>query len=323
MTSTFDEIFSTFRIGSLEFRSRVVVPPMVQCRPITSAEGVAWYRRLAGGGAGVVIVEATGVPGFGAELTVETLGPLVAAIHEEGAAAAIQLFPIPFGSEADPNTLSAADIDGIVEQYGVAATICRDAGFDGVEPHGAHGYLINQFFMPDKNARTDEYGGALENRCRFGVRIVERIKAATGDDVLIVYRHTPVGEAYGIEDSLEMARRLVAAGVGVLDISPAMGERTGELAAPFKNSLDVPVIAVGGMDDPAAACEAVRDGRCDLVAVGRQMIADAQWPDKVHTGRADEIIACTQCNECFDDLRDWKPVGCPQWDGDAVAPFLR
>ena len=317
------EIFSPFDIGPLTLRNRVVCPPFVQCRPIASDEGRAWYRRFAAGGVGVVIVEATGIPRFGEDLTAGTLRPLVKTIHDEGAAAVIQLFPVRFGTATDPNTLTIADIDGIVEQYAVTAEICRAAGFDGVEPHGAHGYLMNQFFMPDGNQRTDEYGGSLDNRCRFGVRIVERIKAATGDDLLIFYRHTPIGEAYGMDDSLEMAQRLTAAGVDVLDISPAAGEIVAEHAAPFMGRFGTPVIAVGGMGDPDAACEAIREGRCDLVAVGRQLIADAEWPNKVRDGRRGDLIECTECNACFKDLEKCQPVGCTQWDDDPVARFLR
>ena len=299
--SDYPELFSALEFGSRRLRNRIVCPPMVQCRPLTSAEGVAWYRRLAAGGAGLVIVEATGVPGFGQELTVETLTPLVEAIHAEGAAAAIQLFPIRFGTEADPNNLSVGKVDVIVELYGRAARICKEAGFDGVEPHGAHGYLINQFFKPHNNQRTDEYGGSLENRCRFGLQIVERIKAEIGDDLLIFYRHTPVGEAYSMDDSLVMAKSLIAAGVDVLDISPAMGEVTAELAAPFK-TFGVPVIAVGGMDDPVAANEALAAGRCDLVAVGRQLLAGADWPNQLAAGTPEAATQCVKCNKCFEYL---------------------
>ena len=317
-----DLIFTPFDIGNLTLRNRVVAPPMVQCRPITSPEGIAWYRRLAAGGAGLVIVEATGMTGFGSELTVETLSPLVKAAHDEGAAIAIQLFPIPFGSAVDLNSMPVDQIEAIIEQYAVAAEICRDAGFDGVEPHGAHGYLLNQFFMPDVNKRTDDFGGSLENRCRFAARIVERIKAATGDDLLIFYRHTPVGAAYGVEESLELARRLVEAGAGVLDISPAFGDEPADLAAPFKAAFDVPVIAVGSMNDTEMAVEALSASRCDLIAVGRQLIADAQWPNKLSDGREDDVTFCVDCNGCFDDIAAPTPVTCRAWDGDPVAEYL-
>ncbi len=255
-TSDYPELFSPFHLNGLVLRNRIVAPPMLQIRPITSAEGIAWYRRLAAGGAAMVTVEVTSILRFGTELTADNLRPLVKAIHDQGAAAAIQLFPIQFRAEVDPNTLTAAQIDDILQRYAATALICRDAGFDAVEPHGAHGYLINQFFMPDRNRRTDEYGGTLDNRCRFGVRIVQSIRRAVGNDYLLFYRHTPTGKAYGVEDSLELARRLVDAGANLLDISPAKQQIEADLAAPFKQHFKVPVIAVNGMEDPDAATRA-------------------------------------------------------------------
>ena len=324
MDSRYESIFAPLRVRHVDLRNRVVVPPMVQLRPITSPEGIAWYRRLASGGPGLVIVEATGVPGFGAELTSETLKPLVDAIHQGEAAAAVQLFPIAFGQKADPNELTVERIDEIVEQYAVAARICLEAGFDGVEPHGAHGYLINQFFMPDKNQRTDDYGRSLENRCRLGVRIVESIKGAIGDDLLVLYRHTPVGESYTLDESLVLARKLVDAGVDILDISPAKDQEVGDLAAPFKAELPVPVIAVNGMQEPEAAAEALEAGRCDLVAVGRQMIADARWPAMLRDGRLADLLSCEKCNDgCFGNLNDGKLIECAHWSEDEVASYVK
>ena len=311
------KMFSALKIRGCEVRNRIVVPPMVQVRGITSAEGIGWYRRLAGGGAGLVIVEATGVPVFGRELTAGALRPLVEAIHSGGAKAAIQLFPIRFGEGAHPDELSAERIETMVEQYGEAAEVCREAGFDGVEPHGAHGFLLNQFFMPDRNHRTDAWGGSLDKRCRLACRIVERIRQTAGEDLVILYRHTPTGNEYTIEDSLTLAERLIDAGVDVLDISPARRETAADLAAPFAARFSVPVIAVNGMEDPEEAEKALREGRCDLVAVGRQMIADAEWPDKVREGRPDEIRRCTHCDEgCYGNLTDGKPVECVLWDED-------
>ena len=323
MQAQSEELFSPLRVGQVELPNRIVAPPMVQIRPITSEEGIAWYRRLAAGGAGLVIVEATSVLLFGKELTPETLQPLVEAIHSQGAVAAIQLLPAYFRNKITPDELTAEQIDSIVDQYVQAAAICREAGFDGVEPHGAHNYLFNLFFMPDVNHRSDEYGGSLDNRCRLATRTVEQIRQAVGEGLLILYRHTPTGEAYSMEESLVLAERLVAAGVDVLDISPTKGSCAAELAAPFKEKFDVPVIAVGGMEDPDAACEALREGRCDLVAVGRQLIADAQWPSKVREGKLSEILHCDQCNEgCYAHLREEKPVACVKWTRDELAPYM-
>jgi len=317
------ELFAPLTIRNVTLANRIVVPPMVQLRPITSPQGIAWYRRLASGGPGLVIAEATGVPLFGRELTAENLRPLTSAIHDGGSAAAIQLFPIPFGSQADPNELTVEQIEDILDRYATAAAICAEAGFDGVEPHGAHGFLINQFLMPDRNARTDDFGGSLENRSRFAVAIVDGIKRTTGDGLLILYRHTPVGEAYTIEDSLTLARRLIDAGADVLDISPAMAETVADLAAPFEARFDVPVIAVNGMENPADAAQAIRDGRCDLVAVGRQMIADARWPQLLRTEAFDQIRHCTKCNEKgFGNLEKSQPVECALWTDDELAEYM-
>lgn len=319
-----DILFSALQLRTLTLRNRIVAPPMVQVRSIVSKEGIAWYRRLAAGGAGLVIVEATGVPHFGAELTIENLRPLTDAVHAEGAAIAIQLFPVPFGQKIDLNALTIPQIEGIIEQYGRTAAICREAGFDGVEPHGAHGYMINQMFMPDVNCRTDAYGGSFENRSKLGRQIVRKMRQAGGNDLLILYRHTPEGKQYTIDDSLKFAGWLIEAGLDVLDISPARRDSVADLAAPFKSAFKVPVIAVQGMDDPQAAADALQQGRCDLVAVGRQLIADAAWPRKVQEGRLSDIVQCTKCNKgCFGRLRELKPVECVHWQGDEVAAFMR
>ena len=318
-----EDLFRPLRVRHVELPNRIVAPPMVQLRSITSPEGIAWYRRLASGGAGLVIVESTGIPRFGDDLTVRNMAPLVNAIHSAGAKAAIQLFPIQFGGDADVDKLTHQQIQQIIRQYGVAACTCRDAGFDGVEPHGAHGFLLNQFFMPDKNHRQDEFGGTPENRTRLAVRIVEEIRKAAGDGLLVLYRHTPVAEAYTVEDSLELARRLIDAGLDILDVSPARKDSVADLAAPFKARLPVHVIAVNGMEDPQQACQALRDGRCDLIAVGRQLIADATWPRKVRQGRLAEVHRCTKCEKgCFGNLDADKPVACVLWTEDEVASFL-
>jgi len=320
----YPELFTPLRIGGIELRNRIVAPPMLQVRPITSPEGRAWYRRLASGGPGLVMVEVTSILRFGGELTVKSLHPLAKLIHEEGAAAGIQLFPVKFREAVDPNSLSREQIEQIIAGYGQAAVICREAGFDIVEPHGAHGYLLNQFFMPGRNHRGDDFGSTLEGRCRLAVRIVQRLRESVGPGGLVFYRHTPVGQDYGVEESLVLAERLVKAGVDALDISPARRDVPGDLAAPFKARFKVPVIAVSGMDVPAAAAEALREGRCDLVAIGRGLIADAQWPKKLREGREKEIIHCRRCETgCFGRLRRNEPVACVLWKHDEVAFHMR
>ena len=324
MDTPYPEIFSTFQVRGVRLRNRVVSPPMYQVRPTLSPEGIAWHRRLAAGGAGMVIVEGTSVRRLAGKLTADDVRPLADAIRQEGAAAAIQLFPVFSDAPADANTPTLEQIERMIDDFGRAAVVCRDAGFDLVEPHGAHGFLLNQFFMPDKNRRDDDLGGSLENRCRMAARIVERIRAAAGEELVICFRHTPVGESYTIEDSFVLVECLIDAGLDVLDVSPARDRQVADLAAQFKRRFDVPVIAVGGMEDPAAAAEAIREGRCDLVAVGRQLIADAQWPNKVRDGRLDDVLACTKCDQgCFGNIGEGKPAECVQWADEELDAYVR
>jgi 2,4-dienoyl-CoA reductase-like NADH-dependent reductase (Old Yellow Enzyme family) len=299
-------------------RNRIVMPPMVVNRGLATPEGREWYGRRARGGVGLVIVEATNVISLGdagtrSTLTAENLRPLAAAIHTGGALAAIQLFPGRRGQAVSPAELADEEIQQLIARYRTAAQVCAEAGFDGVEPHGAHGFLLNQFFSPVKNARTDAYGGTLDGRMRLALDIVTAIRPiADQAGMLILYRHTPVGPGYGIDESLALVEALVEAGVDILDISPASDVAPGDRAAPFVD-LGVPVIAVNQLDRLERALEVLRERRATLVAVGRGLIADPDWPIKVREGRLGEIVTCTDCDECFADLRRGEPVGCTQW----------
>jgi len=308
-------LFAPLQVRQWTFRNRVVMPPMVTCRSITAEDGVEWYRRRAAGGAALVIVEATGVPRFGSELTAPSLRPLVDAVHREGALAAIQLFPVNRGDDHQVDALVDAEIEGIVRAYRLAARVCLDAGFDGVEPHGAHGFLLNRFFSSAHNHRTDKYGGTPENRARLAVEIVRTLRETVKEKMLLLYRHSPVMEpGYGLEESLELTQRLVAEGVDILDLSPSSREGPADLAAPFRR-FGVPVIAVGAMDQPSRAAEALREKRADLIAVGRGLIADPDWPRKVRRGQWDAVVGCIKCDlKCFGNLRTGIPIACTQWD---------
>ncbi len=311
-------LFQPLAVKGWTLSNRIVVPPMVSNRDLDHDDAVRWYRRLAAEGPGLVIVEATRVHRFGTEYTPERIRPVVEAIHAGGAKAAIQLFPVPIGENWAPADLSRDKIDELVDRFVHATRVCVQAGFDGVEPHGAHGYLINQFFSPAANRRTDEYGGSVENRCRFSLRVAQACREALGDGLLL-YRHTPVEtDSYTVQDSFALTDRLVEAGLDILDISPGSDRRPGDLAAPFKDRYpQVPIIAVRRMDVVEHAVEVLRKGRADLVAVGRGMLVDATWPAKVRAGQLDQIEHCDECSVgCFDRLWAGKPVGCAKWPED-------
>jgi len=306
-------LFAPLQVKHKTLRNRIVMPPMVVNRGLTTPEGQQWYGRRAAGGVGLVIVEATDVVRFGSELTTENLRPLAEAIHHGGVLAAIQLFPGRRGQTISPMQLTRQHIEQLLAQYHTAAEICAEAGFDGIEPHGAHGFLLNQFFSPTQNRRTDEYGGTLTGRMRLALSIMETIRPiANRADMLILYRHTPVRPGYGIEESLALADALVKAGLDILDISPASDSAPGDRAAPFMR-LGIPVIAVNEMDRLPRALEVLGEKRATLVAVGRGLIADPDWPIKVREGRLDDVIVCTGCDECRADLDRGVAVGCMQW----------
>ncbi len=308
-------LFSSFSVKSVTLRNRIVVPPMLTHRDIVGSDGIQWYQRLAAGGAGLVIVEVTSVDRFDTELCTDRLAKLVDAVHREGAAIAIQLFPVTFGRSVAPHDISLSDIEKIKKGYAVAARECQKAGFDGVEPHGAHGFLLNQFFSPLRNLRTDDYGGALANRMRLGREIVQVIRSEVDDQFLILYRHTPREDGgYTIDDSIAFAQALVDDGVDIMDISPASDKEPADLAAPIKQAVGCPVIAVNDMDDPERAVAALQDNRADLIAIGRGLIADPEWPRKVSEGRLDEVVKCLKCNEkCHGNLQKGFPIACVQW----------
>jgi 2,4-dienoyl-CoA reductase-like NADH-dependent reductase (Old Yellow Enzyme family) len=306
-------LFEPIQVKNKILRNRIVMPPMVVNLDLASPEGRDWYGRRAAGGVGMVIVEATSVLRFGLDYTAENLKPLVEAIQQGGALASIQLFPRTPNQSTSPNDLILQDIEKLIDDFDKAAQVCAKAGFDGVEPHGAHGFLLNQFFSPNHNQRTDKYGGALKNRMRLALDIMEKVRHVTSQTgMILLYRHTPVGPGYGISESLVLVKELVKAGLDILDISPASDSAPGDRAIPFME-LGIPVIAVNELNHLDRALEVIGEKRADLIAVGRGLIADPEWPNKVRNGRLKEITECISCDQCFDDLRQGVPVGCNQW----------
>ena len=321
---SYDGLFEPMDVRGKTFRNRIVMPPMVTVRNILTDEGRAWYVERARGGVALVIVEATPL-GLLVDDSLPALRLLVDAVHAEGAMVAIQLFtngqPEPgtvfFEDPLDPHDLTRKQFTGLMDHFARAAKVCRRAGFDGVEPHGAHGYYLMRCFSTHHNQRTDEYGGAVDNRMRTAVEVCRKIRDAVGDDTLLLYRHTPVEEVeagYGLADSIRLAVALVAEGVDILDISPSHGERDGEYSEAVRLAAHGPVIARGGLDEPDRALSMLANSRADLIAVGRGLIADAEWPNKVREGRLDEIVKCIRCDEkCFGNLKKRIPIACTQW----------
>lgn len=212
--------------------------------------------------------------------------------------------------------LSVEQIDDIVGAYATAASLAKRAGFQMCMVHAGHGWLINQFLSPYFNKRTDEYGGPLENRLRFARRILTAIREATGPRFPIELRISGselFDGGYGIEEGCRIAEGLedlidllhVSAGsyqFGFSVTHPSMFREHGcnvALAAQIKQHVSIPVIAIGGLSDPAQMENIIASGQADGVAMARALLADPELPNKVMANRGDEVVKCLRCFVCM------------------------
>ncbi|MBI2871932.1 MAG: FAD-dependent oxidoreductase [Chloroflexi bacterium] len=353
-------LFSSGRIGTMELPNRVVMAPMVT-RLATDTGAVSqrqidYYEERALGGAGLVIVEASCVHPTGrafvnhlridGDEVVTSHFELTEAVHRAGARIAIQLHhgghrstpqlvggnlvapsevPEP-GSTHVPKALTVEEIEELVEAFGQAAIRAVRAGYDAVEVHGAHGYLIHQFLSPGTNRRTDKFGGSPENRVRFATMVVQRVRQAVGPTYPIIFRLSAEG-GYGLEEAVPYARWVAEAGVDALHISAggtgpliSIPRHTSPMAYPdgwlvehaatIRKNVSVPVIAVNQIREPAMAEAVVAQGKADFVALGRPLVADPFWPAKVRDGREAEVCPCISCDYCRTGLRINQPIRC-------------
>ncbi|MFC1957509.1 tRNA-dihydrouridine synthase [Chloroflexota bacterium] len=211
--------------------------------------------------------------------------------------------------------LTTDEVRDIIAKFGNAAAKVKEAGFDFVEVNGCHVYLPCQFFSPAHNHRNDEYGGDLLKRMRFGLDCVKAMRAAVDEDYPIFFRLGTYEDGPGgitLEDSIEFAIQLEKAGVDVLNVSvgeyqnqhlfePSREERMGcnvWIAEGIKKRVGIPVITVGRINSHKIAESILTQGRADLIAIGRQLIADPFWPKKVMEGRTRELVACKSCSPC-------------------------
>lgn len=230
------------------------------------------------------------------------------------------------------------ELQALIRDFASAAQRAQEAGFDGVEIHGAHFYLLSQFLSPLTNVRTDAYGGSRENRASLPVAVVRAVRKATGADYPIFFRLNVCENLEGgitPEDAVATGKLLARAGVDVLDLSLAVQgswKTQGEtrvlmtasaytpdqspdgviaVAARFREECGLPVIAVGRLNS-RTACQKALDEGAFMVAVGRQMICDPEAMGKILGGREDQIRGCEACMACFAALGKGKPVTCKQ-----------
>jgi len=358
----YPHLFSEMVVGGLTLKNRLTMAPLYL--GYAGAEGTVsdmvleHYRLMAQSGVAMVVVENATVDyarGSGSTRTLRAdtdaslagLQQLAQTIRQEGALACLQVnhagrfafaAPAPQAPSAVetfgrvPKALTRDDITGIIEKYANAATLAKSAGFDLVELHGGTGYLLAQFLSPRTNQRTDDYGGPLENRQRFALEVVARVRDAVGD-FPVGYRFLADEWLPGglhLEESKPFAANLARAGVAYISVMggtyesfalPEVVEKSKkpgymlDLAAAIRSSVDVPVIAAGRLGHADVAEQALAAGQTDLIGLARGLWADPQWPRKVQTGREADIIACDpDCGDaCMQMVMKGHPAFCVRW----------
>jgi len=345
-------LLSPITINHLELANRCVMPPMGTSLGnrdgSVSEANLAYMKRQAQSGVGLVITEIAAVHPSGAvgigvydDKFIPGLSEIASIIHRAGARAALQLHhggreardPLRKGFALGPSAIPSlvygvppkemtkGDIEMIVDAFGQAALRAQEAGFDAVEVHGAHGYLLTQFLSALSNRRTDEYGGSLANRARFIVEVVAEVRRRVGSDFPVLLRISAeefIKNGYTVEDTQSILPDLVGAGVDAVHASVGThGSPGGITSAPaeyeegwnvwrarkLKEVVEVPIIGVGRFSDPRVADAAIGRGDADLIAFGRQTLADPDYLTKAKQGRFDEIRKCLACNQgCIERL---------------------
>ncbi len=250
--------------------------------------------------------------------------PLSQAVKDPREVEVLGPSPVPWvRNNVVPREVTGEDIELLVNDFGEAARRVKAAGFDAVEIHGAHGYLIGSFFSPFTNKRTDQYGGSPEKRARFAVEIVQRVRQRVGPDFPILIRISGSEFIQGgttLEDTLRQAPLLVEAGASAVNISGGAQETNQwiylchlfpdgalvHLAEAVKRVVRVPVIIVGKLSDPVLADRVIGEGKADFIAMGRGLLADPELPNKAREGRFEDINACIYCNNCVARSREDK-----------------
>ncbi|SPM30427.1 NADH oxidase, partial [Mycobacterium terramassiliense] len=365
VSTGFPHLLAPGRIGAMTVRNRVVMSPMetMYGTPdgLPSARTRDYFAARAEGGVGLITVGATGVdhhhpetPGglhLATDEAVDAHRALVEVVHEHGAKIQPQIVhagpdglgPEMFGvTSLGPSVIpsyltgrpsaeiSKRQLCEVFDQFKAAVRRAAEAGYDGIELHAAHGYmLLGSFLAPQRNRRTDDYrGDSARGRARVVVETLAAIRSEVGDALPITLRISGYERVAGGRPSYETARlapELVAAGVSAFHVSGGVIDRlvTGMVngaddgdgvnvgaAAAVKQVVDVPVIVVGRIHDPVAAERILAEGRADFVAMGRPLLADPELPRKLRSGQARRVRKCISCENCIDAMEQRFSVDC-------------
>ena len=352
----YPHLLAPLTIGHLSLRNRAVMGSMhtgLEDKAKHLPELAAYFAERARGGAGLIVTGgySPNVRGwllpFGSMMTRRSHADghrqVTDAVHAEGGAIALQVLhagrygytPLNVSASATKSpitpfkagALSSRGVERTIGDYVDAARLARRAGYDGIEIMGSEGYLINQFLAPHTNHRTDRWGGSAENRMRFPVEIVRRVREALGEDFLVMYRMSlldlvPDGQTW--DETLTLARKVEAAGASVINTGIGWHEARvptiitqvpraawAATTARLRPELGIPVCASNRINTPEVAEEILASGGADLVSMARPFLADPLFVEKAAAGRADEINTCIGCNQaCLDHTFANKRASC-------------
>ncbi len=361
-----NSLFSPIKIGSMELSNRIVMAPMTVDFGLPdetpSDRQLAYYAERAAGGMGLIGLEVCSVDpdhryqqhslGLHSDFQIEGHRKLVDLVHAHGVKVQPQLAHpgpeslAPFFKQLQPmgpsvvrtettnqvcREIDLEEIEAVVEMYADAARRAREAGYDGIELHAAHSYMmLGSFLSPLRNFRTDEYaGGKFEGRAKLLLDVLARIRQRVGGDFPITLRISGFERESGgreLNDTQRLAPLLVEAGVDCFHVSGGVGDAnitqiiTGPefgagynvaAAIAINQVVEVPVLVVGQNMDPVVADQIVGQGCADLIAMGRALLADPQLPNKARAGRLREINRCNLCQGCVDTMTaDFNGAGC-------------
>ena len=358
----YKEIFKPGKIGEMEVPNRLVVPAMAtmyadEAGNITDRL-IAYHESKARGGWGLIITEDQRInkeaggfpnlPGLWNDDQLDSQKRLTSAVHKYGSKIAAQIYhagrqttkavsgkqPVAPSPIIDPvirevpRELKAEEIKNIIRDYANAALRAKKSGYDAVEVHGAHGYLISEFLSPFSNKRTDSYGGNLENRARFALEIIRAIRNKTGKEYPIIFRISVDELVYGgltAEDTKLIALMLEKEGVDAIHASVGVNASQQYTIAPssvshawavnyaeaIRSVVEIPIITVNRITHPAMAENILSSKRADFIAMGRASLADPELPKKAMEGRTGDINFCIGCLQgCIGLLAQNKPITC-------------
>jgi 2,4-dienoyl-CoA reductase-like NADH-dependent reductase (Old Yellow Enzyme family) len=366
----FQTLFTPLDIGNLVLKNRITLAPMYLCYGnsdgTVSEKTIEFYARRAKAGVSLLVVEASAVDSKGIGLSrmiradsdnyIKGLSKLAKAIKEAGGYAVLQLYhggrysqqpiaPSPVETylapekKIIPKEISIDEITDLIIKFGEAAGRAKTAGFDGVELHGASGYLLAQFISPRTNKRTDKYGGSFENRIRFALEVIASVREHIDKEFLLGYRFMPdewLPDGFTLNEGKLLARRLETASVNYLSCNAGsyeswflphimkMTSKPGyqvDITHEIKKEVNIPIFVNGRINTPDLAEEILRKGKADAIALARPLFADPEFVQKIMENRTDQIVECANDMVCGRQTMQGIDAVCSQWKTIEENPF--